>query len=149
MIALKPCPFCGGTAEIIEADEAGDMAYPEVAVDAVMSEAADRIDTLEVALYNTWCALECAASVGRNGPRGPQYVRDVVLGAIEEYWPLLSARFAARREIRAGKCSTCGSPDPLRHPAAQLGGEVHLCANPFHIQPQWRDGGPCAKDTPA
>lgn len=27
MSALKPCPFCGGAAEIIEADEAGDMAY--------------------------------------------------------------------------------------------------------------------------
>lgn len=31
------------------------------------------------------------------------------------------------------KCPKCNSPAPRLHPAVQLGGEVSVCPNPFHI----------------
>jgi hypothetical protein len=32
-------------------------------------------------------------------------------------------------------CPTCGSSKPHLHPAVQHGGEVVLCADPFHLTP--------------
>lgn len=34
-----------------------------------------------------------------------------------------------------GKCPTCASPDPARHPAVQYGGEVSICKDAFHTPP--------------
>ena len=33
------------------------------------------------------------------------------------------------------KCSTCNSKQPHLHPAVQLGGEVQICADAFHLTP--------------
>jgi len=30
-------------------------------------------------------------------------------------------------------CPQCNSSDPLRHPAVQHGGEVHICLDPWHV----------------
>jgi hypothetical protein len=36
------------------------------------------------------------------------------------------------RPASAGRCPTCGSPDPAKHPAVQEGGEVQPCKDAFH-----------------
>lgn len=38
-----------------------------------------------------------------------------------------------RKVFAAGRCPTCHSPDPMRHPSMQPdGGEVQLCRDPWH-----------------
>ena len=33
---------------------------------------------------------------------------------------------------RDNPCPTCGSPDPMRHPAMQYEGEVQVCGDAYH-----------------
>ena len=39
-----------------------------------------------------------------------------------------------QEETMTKKCPRCYSPDPRRHPAVQLGGEVQPCPDDFHRQ---------------
>lgn len=37
------------------------------------------------------------------------------------------------------KCPRCHSPSPERHPAVQIGGEVEICTDDFHLMPTTRN----------
>ena len=59
--------------------------------------------------------------------------------------PPITVEVTATADTRK-KCPRCGSPDPEKHPAVQLGGEVQPCSDPFHgIKPDLK-GTPAEPD---